>query len=549
MVIDIVGEVRQKLGRFAESATAVRRLYETGFLDLANPAVMVETAKNAGIYGPQASMAIQGGRKYAGLPALVDERGTLTYRQVNDQSWALARGLQGLGVTEGSVVGLLCRDHRGLILAMVACGKLGARLVLMNTGFAKPQFAQVCEREGVKVVLHDSEFLGLLDALPADMPRVLTWLDEGAEIPDGAQTLDAIVAANSTEPLPAPSKAGGSVILTSGTTGLPKGAPRSSVSPLATAQIIDRIPFPRKGTMVIVSPIFHSTGWATYTVGAALGNKVVTARRFNAERTLQLIAEHKAQMLVAVPTMLHRIVELGPEVIGKYDTSSLTTILIAGSALSPELSNRVQDTFGDVLYNLYGSTECAIASVATPAELRLAPGTAGRAPVTCEVVLYDENDRRIEGNNRRGRIFVRNGAPFSGYTDGRTKQIIDGYMSSGDMGHFDDHGLLFVDGRDDDMIVSGGENVFPQEVEELLAERDDIFDAAVVGVDDVEWGKRLRAFIVSQPGAAQDPDEIKAFVKNNLARHKVPRDVVFIDELPRNTTGKLLRRVLVEMDV
>ncbi|OZV66262.1 acyl-CoA synthetase, partial [Neisseria gonorrhoeae] len=186
-------------------------------------------------------------------------------------------------------------------------------LVLMNTGFAKPQFAQVCDREGVKVVLHDSEFIGLLDALPADMPRVLTWVDEGAEIPDGAQTLDAIVAANSTEPLPAPSKAGGSVILTSGTTGLPKGAPRSSVSPLATAQIIDRIPFPRKGTMVIVSPIFHSTGWATYTVGAALGNKVVTARRFNAERTLQLIAEHKADMLVAVPTMLHRIVELGPE--------------------------------------------------------------------------------------------------------------------------------------------------------------------------------------------------------------------------------------------
>ncbi|TLH73692.1 acyl-CoA synthetase [Mycolicibacterium phocaicum] len=548
-MLDVVGGVQQKLGRIAESATAVRRLFETGFLDLANPGAMIETAKNAPIFGPQATMAIQGGRKYAGLPAVVDERGTLTYRQVNDQSWALARGLQGLGVTEGSVVGLLCRDHRGLILAMAACGKLGARLVLMNTGFAKPQFAQVCEREGVKVVLHDSEFLGLLDALPADMPRVLTWVDEGTEIPAGAQTLDAIVAANSTDPLPPPSKAGGSVILTSGTTGLPKGAPRSSVSPLASAQIIDRIPFPRKGTMVIVSPIFHSTGWATYTVGAALGNKVVTARRFNAERTLQLIAEHKADMLVAVPTMLHRIVELGPEVIGKYDTSSLKTILIAGSALSPELSNRVQDTFGDVLHNLYGSTECAIASVATPAELRLAPGTAGRAPVTCEVVLYDENDQRITGKNRRGRIFVRNGAPFSGYTDGRNKQIIDGYMSSGDMGHFDDHGLLFVDGRDDDMIVSGGENVFPQEIEELLAERDDVYDAAVVGVDDVEWGKRLRAFIVSQPGATQDADEIRAFVKNNLARHKVPRDVVFIEELPRNTTGKLLRRVLIEMDV
>jgi fatty-acyl-CoA synthase len=548
-MVDVLTGIRQKLSLAAESAIAVKRLYETGVLDLRNPGLAVETAKNAGVYGPQATMAIQGGRKYADLPAIVDERGTLTYRQVDDQSWALAHGLRKLGVSEGSVVGLLSRDHRGLVIAMATCGKLGARLVLMNTGFAKPQFAEVCEREHVTVVLHDSEFLGLLDALPPELPRVLTWVDDGAELPASAQTLDDIVATNSTEPLPPPSKPGGSVILTSGTTGLPKGAPRDKVSPVATAQIIDRIPFPRKGTMVIVSPIFHSTGWATYTVGAALGNKVVTARRFNAERTLQLIAEHKADMLVAVPTMLHRIVELGPDVIAKYDTSSLKTILVAGSALSPELCNRVQDIFGDVLYNMYGSTECAIASVANPAELRTAAGTVGRAPVTCEVVLYDEHDKRVAGVNRRGRIFIRNGAPFAGYTDGRNKQIIDGYMSSGDTGHFDENGLLFVDGRDDDMIVSGGENVFPQEVENLLEERADIAEVAVVGVDDVEFGKRLRAFVVSEPGAAQDPAEIKQYVKDNLARHKVPRDVVFIEDLPRNATGKLLRRVLVEMDV
>jgi fatty-acyl-CoA synthase len=187
--------------------------------------------------------------------------------------------------------------------------------------------------------------------------------------------------------------------------------------------------------------------------------------------------------------------------------------------------------------------------VATPQELRAAPGTAGRAPVTCEVVLYDEHDQRVKGSNRRGRIFVRNGAPFEGYTDGRHKQVIDGYMSTGDMGHFTDNGLLFVDGRDDDMIVSGGENVFPQEVENLLESRDDIAEVAVVGVDDDEFGKRLRAFVVSEPGAELEAAEIKQFVKDNLARHKVPRDVVFIDDLPRNATGKLLRRVLVEMTV
>ncbi|MCV7206385.1 acyl-CoA synthetase [Mycolicibacterium peregrinum] len=544
-----IADVRQKLGQIIESGHAVARLVDRGIIEPLDIGAAVRSAKLARLYGPQATMAIQGGRRYADLPAVVDERGTLTYKQVDDQSWALAHGLQGLGLKEGSVVGLLCRDHRGLIVAMAGCGKLGVRLVLMNTGFAKPQFAEVCAREGVSVVMHDSEFLGLLDALPAELPRILTWVDDDAELPDGAQTIDDIVAANPTGPLPPPSKPGGSVILTSGTTGLPKGAPRDAVSPFATAQIVDRVPFPRKGTMVIVSPIFHSTGWATYLVGAALGNKVVTARRFNAEGTLKLMAEQRADMLVAVPTMLHRMVELGPEVLGKYDTSALKVILIAGSALSPELSTRVQDAFGDVLYNMYGSTECAIATIATPAELRAAPGTAGRAPVTCEVVLYDENDQRVEGANRRGRIFIRNGAPFQGYTDGRTKQIIDGYMSSGDMGHFDENGLLFVDGRDDDMIVSGGENVFPQEVENLLEERDDIAEVAVVGVDDVEFGKRLRAFIVAEPGASPDAAEIKLHVKNNLARHKVPRDVVFVDELPRNATGKLLRRVLVEMVV
>ncbi|MCV7068885.1 acyl-CoA synthetase [Mycolicibacterium farcinogenes] len=547
--MNAIAGIRHTMGQIFESGHAVRRLVARGIIEPLDIGAAVRSAKLARTVGPQATMAIQGGLRYADLPAIVDERGTLTYKQVDDQSWALAHGLQRLGLKEGSVVGLLCRDHRGLIIAMAGCGKLGVRLVLMNTGFAKPQFAEVCAREGVSVVMHDSEFLGLLDALPAELPRILTWVDDGAQLPEGAQSIDDIVAANPTTPLPAPSKPGGSVILTSGTTGLPKGAPRDTVSPFATAQIVDRVPFPRKGTMVIVSPIFHSTGWATYLVGAALGNKVVTARRFNAEGTLKMMAEHKADMLVAVPTMLHRMVELGPEVIAKYDTSALKVILIAGSALSPDLSTRVQDVFGDVLYNMYGSTECAIATIATPAELRAAPGTAGRAPVTCEVVLYDENDQRIHGANRRGRIFIRNGAPFQGYTDGRTKQIIDGYMSSGDMGHFDEDGLLFVDGRDDDMIVSGGENVFPQEVENLLEERDDIAEVAVVGVDDVEFGKRLRAFVVPEPGSSPDEAEIKLYVKENLARHKVPRDVVFIDELPRNATGKLLRRVLVEMDV
>src|ERR1700727_495725 len=201
-----LGEIRQKLSRAAEKAKGVQRLHSSVILDLGTVGATLQAVKNSRVYGPQATMAIQGGRKFPSLPAIVDEHVTLTYKQVDDMSNALARWLKTRGCDEASVVGLLCRDHAGLVVAMASCGKLGARTVLMNTGFAKPQFAQVCEREGVKVVLHDSEFLSLLDALPAGLPRALTWVDEATHPPEYMPTIDGIIAANSTEPLPPPTK-------------------------------------------------------------------------------------------------------------------------------------------------------------------------------------------------------------------------------------------------------------------------------------------------------------------------------------------------------
>src|ERR1700742_2550219 len=226
---EALGGIRRKLSRAGEMAKGVQRLQASGIIDLADIGATLQTVKNSRVYGPQATTAIQGGRKFPSLPAIVDEHGTLTYKQVDDMSNALAHGLRSLGVEEGAVGGLLCRDHSGLVIAMASCGKLGAKTVLMNTGFAKPQFAEVCEREGVKVVLHDSEFLSLLDALPAGLPRALTWVDEANHPPENMPTIDGIIAANSTEPLPPPTKSAGTVVLTSGTTGLPKGAPRAKL--------------------------------------------------------------------------------------------------------------------------------------------------------------------------------------------------------------------------------------------------------------------------------------------------------------------------------
>src|SRR5207248_1130327 len=251
---------------------------------------------------------------------------------------------------------------------------------------------------------------------------------------------------------------------------------------------------------------------------SALGCKVVMRRRFDPEAALAGVAEHRCTALVLVPTMLQRIVDLGPEVLGRYDTSSLRIIFVAGSALSPDLGNRATKAFGDVIHNLYGSTECAVATVATPEDWRKAPGTVGRPPVGCRVALYDEHGKPITKPGVTGRVFVGSGLSFSGYTDGGHKEIIDGLLATGDVGHFDAGGLLFIDGRDDEMIVSGGENVFPIEVENLLVERADVLEAAVIGVQDAEFGQRLKAFVVLAEGSDLDENSVREYVKANLAR-------------------------------
>ena len=203
------------------------------------------------------------------------------------------------------------------------------------------------------------------------------------------------------------------------------------------------------------------------------------------------------------------------------------------------------DHFGENLYNLYGSTEVAWATIATPKDLREAPGTAGKPPRGTVVRIYDDDGNPVD-EGETGRIFVGNDLQFEGYTGGGSKDVIDGLMSSGDVGHFDDAGRLFIDGRDDDMIVSGGENVFPQEVEDLLSSHESISEAAVFGVDDEKFGQRLKAVVVTKGSKKLSADEVKKYVKSNLAGYKVPRDVAFVDELPRTSTGKVLKRELQE---
>jgi fatty-acyl-CoA synthase len=475
--------------------------------------------------------------------AIVDELGTLTFGELDRRTNALADSLARAGVKEGDGVGIMCRNHRGFVEATVATAKLGADVLYLNTAFAGPQLTEVVEREGPAALIYDEEFAGLLDKAGEGRLRFVAWHDGGSEDP----TLDELIAAGSESQPDAPDRVGKTIILTSGTTGSPKGANRSSPQSLDPAiSLLSKMPLQRGQTAHIAAPLFHSWGFAHFTLGLMLNSTLVLRRRFDPEESLAAIADSRADSLVVVPVMMQRILDLPEATRRRYDTSSLSVVAASGSALPGDLATEWMDEYGDTLYNLYGSTEVAWATIASPAEMRAAPGTAGTPPRGTVVRLYDEQGAPVP-RGETGRIFVGNEFLFEGYTGGGTKDEIDGLMATGDVGRFDAGGRLFVEGRDDEMIVSGGENVFPKEVEDLLARHDAIAEAAAVGVPDQEFGQRLLGFVVLKSGAAVTEADLKSYVKANLARYKVPREIRFIDELPRNATGKVLKRELKEL--
>lgn len=475
--------------------------------------------------------------------ALIDDLGQLTWRQVDQRSTRLAHELAGLGVREGDSVAVLCRNHRYFLEVSTAIAKLGADILYLNTSFAAPQLGEVCALHQPSAIVHDDEFGGLIDKAGIRCTRVVAWHDDGAGLP----TVDELVARGSDAELRPPGRLARPVILTSGTTGTPKGAPRSEAGIDAAVALLAKMPFNAGDTVHVAAPLFHTWGWAHLNLAMLLGTTLVLRRRFDPADCLKAIDDNDCEGLVAIPVMLQRILALPPEQ-RSGDYSQLRVVAASGSALPGDLATEWMDTFGDNLYNTYGSTEVAWATIATPQDMRAAPGTAGRTPPNTMLRIVDDQGNEVP-TGQPGRIFVGNSMLFGGYTGGGHKEVIDGLMSSGDVGRVDAEGRLFVEGRDDEMIVSGGENVFPQEVEDCLARHEAVLEVAAIGVDDPDFGKRLRAFVVAAEGATLDVDELRDWVRDNLARFKVPRDFVVLDELPRNATGKVLKRELAKRQV
>ena len=531
-----------RLGSLADLPFNLKALIDAGVIHPVRPDKLVLMARELHRWGASPAAGIATGAiDHPDDVMIEDELGEITFAEMHSRSSALANGLAAEGVGEGDGIAIMCRNHRGFVGATLACSKLGANGLYMNTAFSGPQLLDVVEREEPKTLIYDEEFAELLGEAKENLMRFVAWSD-GGETGD-PRTEELIEGADDSEPSP-PDEPSRFVILTSGTTGTPKGAQRSQPDTLAPlAAMFSKIPLRSRETTMIAAPLFHSWGFAHFMLGLALGSKYVLQRKFDPEGVLKAIEDSEATALAVVPVMIQRILQLSDETLDEYELPSLRVTAASGSALPGPVAEQWMDRFGDNLYNLYGSTEVAWATIATPEDLRTAPGTAGKIPRGTVVKIVDEAGEELP-QGKTGRIFVGNEMAFEGYTGGGGKEILEGLLSSGDVGHFDEDGRLFIDGRDDEMIVSGGENVFPREVEDVLANHDDVKEAAVIGVDDEDFGQRLKAFVVTREGADLSEDDVKKHVKTNLARYKVPRDVEFLDSLPRNATGKILKREL-----
>jgi acyl-CoA synthetase (AMP-forming)/AMP-acid ligase II len=533
-----------KLGSLSDVPFNVKTLADAGVIRPVRPDKLARAVRELARWGASPAAGISAGAiTHGDDEMLVDEAGSLSFGDVHRRSNALADSLAREGINEGDGVAIMCRNHRGFIDATLAVAKLGANGLYMNTAFSGPQLVGVVERERPKALIYDGEFAELLTDAAQQIRRFVAWPEDGETIGDDP-VLDDLIEAGDDGDREAPGESSRFIILTSGTTGTPKGAQRGqpdTLSPLAA--MFSKIPLHAEERTMIAAPLFHSWGFAHFMLGLALNSTYVLQRRFDPERTLEATASSGATALVVVPVMMQRILQLPRETLDEYELPDLRVTAASGSALPGPLATKWMDAFGDNLYNLYGSTEVAWATIATPEDLRSAPGTAGQPPRGTRLLIVDQDGNEVP-RGQTGRIFVGNEMAFEGYTGGGGKDVIDGLLSSGDVGHLDEEGRLFIDGRDDEMIVSGGENVFPREVEDLLAGHEAVREVAVIGVDDEDFGQRLKAFLVLNEEYDLDEDEIKAYVKSNLARYKVPREIEFLDSLPRNATGKVLKREL-----
>ncbi|MFU8804964.1 MAG: class I adenylate-forming enzyme family protein [Bradymonadaceae bacterium] len=490
--------------------------------------------------------------------AIVDSTRSLTYGAAEEEIVRLMRGLrQELGVTRKTPVILMMQNRAEYILIWIALMRLGAAVVHASWRQTAEEFAFQLDHSGARIIFAEKAVQEIVDEVLDERPdENVTLL--GVDAGSGHKSYDELLQTRPDEVpkeerpgLPSDGASGGSgnIVYTSGTTGRPKGAVRdfSTFGLVEFFRILDRLPVEVGDRHLIVSPLYHSGAQAFALMQAALGATLHLEAHFDAQRTLEALSEHEIHSVFMVPTMIRRVLELPTKIHEACPTPSLRAILSGAAPFPQALRQRAIERFGThVVHDFYGATELGWITLINGQEMLERPRSVGRPLAGQELRIMDA-DGGVLDTGQTGLVYVRNAQTMQGYLrdEKATRATMrGGWMTVDDLGYLDKDGYLYIVGRARDLVISAGVNIYPAEVEEIIAQHDAVSEVAVIGIPDEAWGESLVA-VVALRGAV-DAGELEAHTREHLSGYKVPRRWIFVDTLPRNPTGKVLKRVLVE---
>lgn len=561
-MLDLMRRPFETLGRLCSGALLGGKvLRTTGLLGAINPRGLVAfvRATRGMKSGPHLAPMLHASCK-PGKLAIIDysggERNALTYGQLDSETNRLAHALVSMGVHPGDRVAILLPNSASYITALQALTRIGCAAVQIGNRLKAAEIAYILEHSEPSAVIVHHEYLDQMlaarDTTRSPDRSMILVCGSGAKPVHGAiRYEEAIASQPGDRPPPRQDTEQASVIVyTSGTTGKPKGANRrlSQTGLEAAMDMMVQLGMSHADTHLVVCPLYHSAAPAFASIILILGGTLVIAEHFDPEAVLSLIARERITCTFMVPTMLVRLSALPDEVRARHETSSLRWVLSGAAPLATDTANRFQQLFGRILFNFYGSTETALVTLAGPDDHGSRPGTVGRLLRGNEARLLGEDGREVPVG-QVGELYVRNTMLISGYhrNENATNEAMrEGFFSVGDLARTDDAGFVYLESRKHDMVISGGVNIYPREIEDHIHAHPDILDAAVIGVPDAEWGESLVAFVVARAGTSVSADDVLRHCRDTLATYKCPRQVEFLAELPRNPTGKVLKRDLRE---
>ncbi len=484
--------------------------------------------------------------------ALVDQDRRLTYSALNRRVNRMANALSGLGLGRGDRVAVLLHNRAEWAEVMFAMGKLKTSSVPVGYRLKGPEIEFIMNNSEAKAMILGEEFLDVIAPVMTLFEHVPpgNFIIIGEKVPHGLRAYEEVIAAGSEEEPPTnPEENASSILYTSGTTGTPKGAYRA-VQPRDLETLVDIIGqfgFSMNDTHLVSCPLYHSAPPFFAYVHFLFGGTVVVSRQFDPEQFLATVEREKVTTAFLVPTQLNRIAHLPEAVKHKYDLSSMRALITGAAPCHHSTKVKTIALFGpSCFYEFYGATETGINTILRPEDQLRKIGSCGRVVAGNQIRIVGEDGKEVPAG-QVGELYVKNSVLITGYfkNENATKEsLLEGYFSVGDMAKVDEEGYFTIVDRKKDMVISGGVNIYPVEIETVIRAHPDVFDCVVFGVPDEDWGERLHACVSLRPGHGTSAESILAFCKDRLADYKIPREVEFVEEIPYNPSGKPLKREL-----